>query len=258
MVFKQMTKDYAKKRRMQSMPVRRRNTIALDTPQTGMSAWIWMLSGLMLGVGVSALLYWSIQFSSKKHLSKPQLTIQKQAPETETRISVAKKTNLKTKPQTPPAEQEASSRFDFYTILPNMNSNGMDESARTLASNHTTLDLALSADLPNIPADTLAQAAEAEESVALQTAPVIEQPLPKSRFIVQVGAFRLAAKAEALKAELAFAGFQASIQTYKLDPKELRYQVFIGPFESKEQAQSQQYRLEQAQQHHSVVVKYRV
>jgi cell division protein FtsN len=150
--------------------------------------------------------------------------------------------------------KDSSSRFDFYTVLPNMNINGPDVADPSLGST-STLDLALSAQTPP-PPDTLSQDQEAQEQAKLNATPLTEK-LPKNPFayIIQVGSFRSLSQAEELKAQLAFSGYEASIQTFKMGAKDTRYRVFIGPFDSKDQADSQQYKLEQAQTLHSVVMK---
>jgi cell division protein FtsN len=114
--------------------------------------------------------------------------------------------------------------------------------------------LALSAQTP--PPDTLSQDQEAQEQAKLETTPFTEKlPSTPYAYIIQTGSFRSLAQAEELKAQLAFSGFEASIQTFKMGAKDTRYRVFIGPFESKDQADTQQYKLEQAQELHSVVMK---
>ncbi|MBI2792705.1 MAG: SPOR domain-containing protein [Gammaproteobacteria bacterium] len=249
-----MTKDYAKRRRsQQSLTSRRRFSQTSAHQSTSMMpAWAWMSVGLILGLGLSGMLYWKLN-SPTKPLQAAVLDIQEESPSPEEKTASKRKSTSKPKQLAEANVKDNSSRFDFYTVLPNMNINGPDVADPSLAST-STLDLALSAQTP--PPDTLSQDVEAQEQAKLEATPFTEK-LPKTPFayIIQVGSFRSLAQAEELKAQLAFSGFEASIQTFKMGAKDTRYRVFIGPFESKDQADSQQYKLEQAQSLHSVVMK---
>ena len=52
------------------------------------------------------------------------------------------------------------------------------------------------------------------------------------RFWLQAGAFASEADAENLKARLAFAGWEATIQSASLPDKGVRYRVRLGPYDN--------------------------
>jgi cell division protein FtsN len=251
-----MTKDYAKRRRAQhSLTTRKRlsQTSRYDSASM-MPAAAWMSVGLILGLGLSGMMYWKLN-TPNKPLPTTVLNIQEESPSGDTNTISKRKTTSKAKNLAESdTSKEGSSRFDFYTVLPNMKINGPDVADPSLASSTSTLDLALSNQTP--PPDTLAQDQEAQEQAKLESTPFIDKNISKnSSYIIQTGSFRSLAQAEELKAQLALSGFEASIQTYKMGAKDTRYRVLIGPFDTKDQADNQQYKLEQAQALHSVVMK---
>lgn len=77
-------------------------------------------------------------------------------------------------------------------------------------------------------------------------------------YTIQAGSFRLLTQAEELKAKLAMSGFEASIQTYSVKQKDLRYRVYVGPFTDRSLALASQQKLEEAYSLHSLIVKNRV
>ncbi len=84
---------------------------------------------------------------------------------------------------------------------------------------------------------TAERAASPDKTIAkdrrARTPPAAEKPAkPAERFWLQAGSFASMADAENLKARLAFAGWEASIQPITLPDKGLRYRVRLGPYEN--------------------------
>lgn len=221
-----MTKDYAKRRRRDATAKPRDHA-----PKVGvlLPMWVWMLAGLTLGLTLAAMLYWKL--NAKHHL--PQVAT----------ISVEEVGQNGTQKQQVRAEsqEEQSNRFDFYTVLPNMTMD-VPGSANTSTSNvATAIEQA-----PSTPTLDLATKEEPQAQVI------------KDTFIVQVGAFRTLPQAEELKAQLALAGIEASVQTFQKTPTDTWHRVYVGPFTDKPQAQALQQRLQQTQALHGLVLKMRV
>lgn len=111
-------------------------------------------------------------------------------------------------------------RFDFYNLLPNL----------------------------------------AQEEIEQPKSKKVEKPTSyeSAVYTIQAGSFRLLAQAEELKAKLAMSGFEASVQTYSVNEKDLRYRVYVGPFTDKSLALASQQKLEEAYSLHSLIIKNRV
>lgn len=239
-----MTKDYAKKRRPHVAP-RRRNGYATSSGNTMMPAWAWMIAGLLLGLILSGAIYWKINVPFKA--LKPLAALQ------DKNTSTVKKQNKTTKDQA--IAQANGPRFDFYTVLPNMTVDG-PEIAEPKHANNTTLALTLQ-NQNNPPEKEKVLEKEMQTSNVPPIAAALNLSKEKASipYIIQAGSFRQLSQAEELKAQLALSGFEASIQTFKLSPRDTRYRVFIGPFSTKDKADFQQAQLEQTYSLHSVVLK---
>ncbi len=113
-------------------------------------------------------------------------------------------------------------RFDFYKILP-----GVEEpKVQPKSADRGTADKA-TAERAVSPDKTLAKADDRQAPPAAdKTAKAAE------RYWLQAGSFAQEADAENLKARLAFAGWEASIQSASLPDKGLRYRVRLGPYDN--------------------------
>lgn len=107
-------------------------------------------------------------------------------------------------------------RFDFYNELPNMEVLVPDE------------------ELDREPAAAAAASAA-----------------PDARYLLQVGSFRRAADADRLKAQLALLGFEARVETARVEGGELRYRVRSGPYQGREAVNRARHRL--AENGHQVI-----
>ncbi len=121
-------------------------------------------------------------------------------------------------------------RFDFYKILPGI------EEPKVAADAKKTPDRAVvdqaKERAPERSAEKAADrmVAKAPEKAAAAE-PVAAAKLPE-RFWLQAGSFASEADAENLKARLALAGWQASVQQGTLPDKGVRFRVRLGPFDN--------------------------
>lgn len=123
------------------------------------------------------------------------------------------------RPETGTAEKP---RFDFYRILP-----GAEEPKLPAKSAERTGPDRVTAERAASPDKTLAKIDErASPPAADRTAKAAD------RFWLQAGSFATMAEAEGLKARLAFAGWEATIQSVTLPDKGVRYRVRLGPYDS--------------------------
>lgn len=216
-----MTKDYANRRRFDLKASRMPNGMKL-MPWIGGGAAIVLIAGMLLAYQQ---FFKSSTPAHSVDLRSSAAPVHEKAP-SETHTSIAK--------------QEAP-RFDFYTLLPNM-----------------------TVEVPELEPEP-----EVKRKTALAAAPKVAQapaPAPastaqnnkSSNFIIQAGSFREPAQAEELKARLTLNGFEASIQTVKIEQQDLWYRVFLGPYEDKNQAILAQQKLESAQSINSLILKIQV
>jgi cell division protein FtsN len=107
-------------------------------------------------------------------------------------------------------------RFDFYKILP-----GVEEpKVQPKSGDRLTTDRAVAPD------KTVAKVDERAAPAADKAAKAAE------RYWLQAGSFGNESDAENLKARLAFAGWEAAIQSASLPDKGVRYRVRLGPYDN--------------------------
>lgn len=146
--------------------------------------WVWLTTGLMVGLFVAFLVY------LRDVLPTTPTTPDQQASKAVDARGV--RTEKPTEVPPPP-----KTRFDFYTILPEMEIAVPDE----------------------------------DTAGAGKPKPVQE---PGS-YILQAGAFRKLEQADRMKAELALLGVEASIQSVTIDNQSTWHRVRIGPYSDLEQ-----------------------
>ena len=107
-------------------------------------------------------------------------------------------------------------RFDFYTLLPEMEV--------------VIPEQEITAALKQPPAPAAAPVEEATKPTpAASPAPKAAKPA-SGTYYLQVGSFRNGVQAERFKAELAMQGMQTSIQTVTINNKDTFHRVRVGPF----------------------------
>lgn len=164
------------------MTANRRNTTA-PTP-----GWVWLLAGLALGLFVALLVYISGRAPAEQ---RPAATASSSAgapASTDTRA--VRKTPGGSAASTPP-------RFDFYTILPEME-----------------------------------VAVPLHEAPGKRTGEALPSHDKTGSYLLQAGSFRSFEEADRLKASLVLLGLEASIQTVTVNNKDTWHRVHIGPYKT--------------------------
>jgi cell division protein FtsN len=114
-------------------------------------------------------------------------------------------------------------RFDFYRILPGVEEPKVQPKGteRAVAPDKATAERAAAPDQATAKADGRASPAVGDKAAK-----------SAERYWLQAGSFANESEAENLKARLAFAGWQAAIQTATLPERGLRYRVRLGPYDN--------------------------
>lgn len=182
--------------------------------------WVWFIAGLMVGVFISGLVWLKVVPSGQ--LFPKQAAMPKQ----ESKPAVAKKKEVE-QPDTP------KPRFDFYTILPEMEVVVPDPIEETDSGTTTAIaaESVEPADKPSVASDST------------------------SGYMLQMGSFRNYADADRLKASLALVGIQAEIQKVSIKGGDIYYRVRSGPYD-KAQVNSLRAKLKE-KKISSLVIKYK-
>lgn len=150
----------------------RRKSQARRGNERRVPVWIWLLGGVLLGLGLSAVV---LIADRDGRLPKPRANPAATAPrESEPAIAPAPK----------PAPEKQKPRYDFYTLLRERETQVSDKE--------------------------LAEKVKAE-SAQPATQPAA-QNAPRERYLLQAGAFRDMRDADAVKARIALAGLQARVE----------------------------------------------
>jgi len=118
-------------------------------------------------------------------------------------------------------------RFDFYRILPGAEEPRVQPKAgERTGADKATVERAVTPEKP-----------ESRASTKTDAKPGATPDKPKvaaERFWLQAGSFASQTDAEDLKARLAFAGWEATIQSVTLPDRGVRYRVRLGPYDNTE------------------------
>ena len=129
------------------------------------------------------------------------------------------------------AKSDDKPRFDFYKILPGVEEpkpqtavpargdRAVAAEARDRASDKTGA-VAMTAELPQ----------GAAKATAVETS--VKSVKAADRFWLQAGSFSTGPDAENLRARLALAGWEATVQEGALPDKSVRYRVRLGPYDN--------------------------
>jgi cell division protein FtsN len=189
----------------QARRVRRRT--ASSRPHRPTPGWVWLLSGMLVGLAVAAVLY--LQGADRMARDFGALTrSDPPAPAAPAREAG------------PDAVAPASerSRFQFYELLPR------DE---VTVPRPSTPAPGPAATAPAAPPTAAAPAAPA--------APATPAERPATRILLQTGSFREFTQADEMKARLAMMGLQANIRQVQVEGQTF-HRVYLGPFENETQA----------------------
>lgn len=167
-------------------------------PQRQVPGWVWLFTGLMVGLFVAFLF----------HLGKTQIQQGGSTPAASNNKPAEAKPEPKPEPKTESGED--SPKFDFYAVLPKMEvivpQNETDNGAGSTRKPSTTQK----------PADTHKPETSTRNS--------------NEKYLLQAGSFRRNEDADRRRAELILKGFQASIQSVNLESGDSWHRVMIGPY----------------------------
>ncbi len=171
-----------------------RHATPRNKKQATAPGWAWLLAGLAVGLFVAFLVYLQGQ-NEPTHKLTPIPTQNETGPAQPVR------------PSEPETEKPSPKRrFDFYTILPEM-------------------EIPVPEPDPPKPASTRTTPHNSPPSVRMEKKPVE----PGSAYVLQLGSFRNRTDADRLKAKIAMLGFEPHIQTVNINGNNW-YRVRVGPY----------------------------
>ena len=177
----------------------------------GSPAWAWLVTGLLVGLFVAFLVYLQNQQSGE------------QSPQADSRNRDARSVRPQEEKEIPPPPKP---RFDFYTILPEMEIPVPDEGEEDNADSGGHTD---------------SRNDETEKDTPTRDKPKLS---PGETYVLQVGAFRQYEEADRFKARLALLGFESHIQTVEIDGTNW-HRVRIGPYSDVDRVREIQQKLKQ-------------
>jgi cell division protein FtsN len=183
---------------------------------SGIPGWGLFLGGVVIGIILCAIVVWSGHLPSLRRNDQPQANPNAVA-EKGSAPGIAGSSAV-----------SSASQFDFYKVLPE----------KEVVIPSTELSAMAKAEQQKAAA---ANNAAAPASVGATA----EQAASSGGYVLQVGSFPDASKADAKKAQLALQGFAAHVQTITLDGQTWN-RVQIGPFASATELQRVQKRLADA------------
>lgn len=160
--------------------------------KASLPGWLWMLGGLFIGLFVALLVYLDSTNPQRETAKIGEAVtnfFQQKAQDVREATSQAK-----AEKDTKATDTTSLPRFDFYTILPE-------------------LEVAI----------------PEEELVAASKTPADPTTAGKIDYMLQAGSFRNLEQADRLKAKLALEGIVASIQTVRIKDSETWHRVRVGP-----------------------------
>lgn len=188
------------------------------------------LLGLFIGIALGLALAAGVAFYLTKAGNPYQAMTPGREPSREAMKEAAK-----------PAGGVEKPRFDFYKILPGVEEPKVQPKAVDRgASDKATAERAVSpdkADTKAAPKGDAKAIAKADERAAPAVPDKQQAKAAGDRFWLQAGSFANQTEAEDLKARLAFAGWEATIQPATLPDKGIRYRVRLGPYDNTEALQ---------------------
>jgi cell division protein FtsN len=130
------------------------------------------------------------------------------------------------------ADTAEKPRFDFYKILPGAEEPKVQQPERKaeVRSDRAVVGEAKEKQAPKAPEPAPQAAARPPEKVA--SAEPSKSKSGGDRYWLQAGSFAGESEAENLKARLALAGWEATVQQGMLPDKAVRYRVRLGPYDN--------------------------
>ena len=183
-----------------------------------LSPWAGVIGGLLIGLFVAFLVYLKMQEKPDPHVYL-QESIPAPAATTEQDTRGVRKQQQDAIPPPP------KPRFDFYTLLPEME----------VVIPEEEISEALKQPPPPPPVTAPVQEASKPAPAAApapKPAPAKAARPASGTYYLQVGSFKNGVQAERFKAELAMQGMQTSIQTVTINNKDTYHRVRVGPFQN--------------------------
>jgi len=180
-------------------------TRVTNKSKKSLPGYIWLLSGLAIGLFVAFIIYLDKQPENNQDFgSAVQLELEKLKQQTTKKNNEATSSTSKA-----PVTAKKEPKFNFYTILPELEVLIPESETRPP---------------PPPPAST---------SISKKKTSTKPQKT-KKQYILQVGSFQNLSDAKKLKANLAFLGLEADIQHVKVN-KQAWHRVRTGPYQDKKQ-----------------------
>ncbi|MGD8712414.1 MAG: SPOR domain-containing protein [Thiohalophilus sp.] len=166
--------------------------------------WLWMLGGLFIGLFIAMLVYLTNNTGSDpdKGISESVNELIGHFKDNSKDTREVSRDTAKAPP--PPDSDEDKPRFDFYTILPEL---------EVVIPDH----------------DLFGKDDGKSDSTSQGDSPTSSGGDSKVRYMIQAGSFRNPAQADRLKAQLALHGVEATIQTVTINNNDTWHRVRIGP-----------------------------
>ncbi len=269
-----MTRDYAKRKRT-DYPTKSVSRTAKANWHTEtnsfFSPFAWLMLGIVFGLLIASIAYWKLKTEDKQ----PESAIASNAVQTHKKNAGNSGTAKKGTKASEAEKKNETTRFDFYTLLPNMNVEVADTPAEGAMSNmaestiksHNQNEQTISEKKnPNVVAESSKLTPPVPAAVAPTTKPAVVASVPvttaettnKEPFIIQVASFRKREQADALKAKLALSGFESKIQSIKIGSGETWYRLYLGPFNNRLAAEDTHQKLASEQKINGLVLKINV
>ncbi len=191
-----MTRDYAKKKRPRTQA--RRGSGNSRKKKAPIPGWLWMLTGLLVGLFVAFLVWLQQQRLSEGRDSRPTPP-PTSAPAEQRQRTPQSRPQPKPQPQPQPEASKPEEKpddaiqFDFYEVLPSYQVSVPEQGEETTAPP------------PAVPATSV---------------------------LLQVGSFRSSGDADTRRAELAMLGIVSRVQPATTAKGETWYRVMVGPYDS--------------------------
>ena len=190
-----------------------------------LSPWVGVLAGLLIGLFVAFLVY----IKSQAKPGEP-VYIQETLPPA---AASQKDAGDARKDESEVISAPPKPRFDFYTLLPEMEIVIPEEEITESLKQAPPPPVVPPAAVKPATVDTPPPQASVKPAVPAKPAPPPKpapKPAPGSTFYLQVGSFSDSAKADRFRAELAMMGMQTSIQKVTINNKDTYHRVRVGPF----------------------------
>ena len=205
------------------MPRDYKNRATRKKKRARLSPWVGVLAGLLIGLFVAFLVY----IKSQAKPGEPVYIQETLPPATAIQEDVrdARKDESEVIPAPP------KPRFDFYTLLPEMEIVIPEEEIKESLKQTPPPPVAPPAVVKPATVDTPPPQASVKPAIPVKPAPPpAPKPAPSGTFYLQVGSFSDSTKADRFRAELAMMGMQTSIQKVTINNKDTYHRVRVGPF----------------------------